>query len=61
MYFLLTWLDTGLRSDEGTLKGHSSPPHFFRPMSMYGCRLSASNRQTQRSAFSAIAELELLL
>jgi len=27
---------------------------------MYGCRLSASNRQTQRSASSAIVELLLL-
>jgi len=28
---------------------------------MYGCYLSASNRQTQRSAFSAIAELLFIL
>ena len=28
---------------------------------MYGCHLSASNRQTQRSAFSAIAELLFIL
>ena len=44
-----------------TQRGTAALPKFFWPMSMCGCRLSASNRQTQWSAFSAIAELLLQL